>query len=80
MQDVKAPDPQLAEKLRAFYERQKKVDDLIARNGADIRNIVNEAALWAARHNKTKVEPEDFEYAMDKIQMGAKRGKVVIEP
>jgi cell division protease FtsH len=45
--------------------------------GADIRNIVNEAALWAARQNKTKVEPEDFEYAMDKIQMGAKREEVL---
>src|SRR5438105_4947063 len=35
--------------------------------GADIRNIVNEAALWAARNDKTKVEMEDFEYARDKI-------------
>jgi hypothetical protein len=31
MQDLKSPDPQLADKLRAFYERQKKVDELIAR-------------------------------------------------
>ncbi len=47
--------------------------------GADIRNIVNEAALWAARHNKTKVEREDFEYARDKVLMGAKRDEVLRE-
>ncbi len=45
--------------------------------GADIRNIVNEAALWAARHNKTKVDMEDFEYARDKILMGGKRDEVL---
>jgi cell division protease FtsH len=47
--------------------------------GADIRNIVNEAALWAARQDKTKVEMSDFEYAQDKIQMGAKREEVLGE-
>ena len=41
--------------------------------GADIRNMVNEAALWAARHDKDCVEMEDFDYARDKILMGAKR-------
>ena len=41
--------------------------------GADIRNMVNEAALWAARHDKNCVEMEDFDYARDKILMGAKR-------
>lgn len=45
--------------------------------GADIRNIVNEAALWAARHDKTQVEMEDFEYARDKVLMGAKREEVL---
>jgi len=47
--------------------------------GADIRNIVNEAALWAARNDKDKVEMEDFEYARDKIIMGAKREEVLSE-
>ena len=47
--------------------------------GADIRNIVNEAALWAARHDKSKVEMDDFDYAQDKIQMGAKREEVLGE-
>ncbi|MEC9096883.1 MAG: ATP-dependent zinc metalloprotease FtsH [Planctomycetota bacterium] len=41
--------------------------------GADIRNMVNEAALWAARKDKTCVEMVDFDYARDKILMGAKR-------
>jgi cell division protease FtsH len=47
--------------------------------GADIRNVVNEAALWAARQEKTKVEMADFEYAQDKVQMGAKREDVLGE-
>ncbi|MEQ8787714.1 MAG: ATP-dependent zinc metalloprotease FtsH [Pirellulaceae bacterium] len=47
--------------------------------GADIRNIVNEAALWAARQDKNKVEMSDFEFAQDKIQMGAKREEVLTE-
>jgi len=45
--------------------------------GADIQNMVNEAALWAARHDKTKVEMEDFYYAHDKVLMGAKREEVM---
>jgi cell division protease FtsH len=56
--------------------------DLLARNtigltGADIRNIVNEAALWAARQNKSKVDRSDFDYARDKVLMGAKREEVL---
>jgi cell division protease FtsH len=45
--------------------------------GADIRNLVNEAALWAARHDKTSVDMSDFDYARDKILMGAKREEVL---
>ncbi len=45
--------------------------------GADIRNLVNEAALWATRHEKDKVDMEDFEYARDKVLMGAKREEVL---
>ena len=45
--------------------------------GADIRNMVNEAALWAARHDKTCVDMSDFDYARDKILMGAKREEVL---
>ena len=47
--------------------------------GADIQNLVNEAALWAARGNKSKVEMEDFYYAHDKVLMGAKREEVLTE-
>ena len=45
--------------------------------GADIRNIVNEAALWAARQDKNKVDMADFDYARDKVLMGAKREEVL---
>ncbi|XZE54881.1 ATP-dependent zinc metalloprotease FtsH [Planctomycetaceae bacterium SH139] len=47
--------------------------------GADIRNLVNEAALWAARNDKSEVNMEDFDYARDKILMGAKREEVLQE-
>ena len=49
----------------------------VGMTGADIKNLVNEAALWAARSNKTKVEMEDFYYAHDKVLMGAKREEVL---
>jgi len=45
--------------------------------GADIRNVVNEAALWATRQGKERVDRSDFEYAMDKVLMGAKREEVL---
>jgi cell division protease FtsH len=45
--------------------------------GADIRNVVNEAALWAARHDKTRVSMDDFDHARDKVLMGAKREEVM---
>ncbi len=44
---------------------------------ADIRNLVNEAALWAARNDKSRVSMEDFDYARDKVLMGAKREEVL---
>ena len=46
--------------------------------GADLANLVNEAALWAARQNKSSVEQEDFEFAKDKIMMGSERRSVLI--
>jgi len=45
--------------------------------GADIRNIVNEAALWAARNDKKSVDMDDLGYARDKVLMGAKREEVL---
>ena len=45
--------------------------------GADIRNLVNEAALWATRHDKNAVDSSDFDYARDKVLMGPKREEVL---
>jgi cell division protease FtsH len=49
-------------------------------SGADLANLVNEAALFAARSNKRVVDMEDFERAKDKIFMGAERKSMVITP
>ncbi|HOI28285.1 MAG TPA: ATP-dependent zinc metalloprotease FtsH [Melioribacteraceae bacterium] len=46
--------------------------------GADIANLVNEAALLAARKNKKKVAMEDFEEAKDKVMMGMERKSLII--
>jgi cell division protease FtsH len=47
-------------------------------SGADLANLVNEAALLAARMDKTIVEPSDFDSAKDKVLMGAERRSMVI--
>jgi len=57
--------------------------DIIARgtpgfSGADLANLVNEAALFAARASKRLVDMDDFERAKDKIFMGAERKSMVI--
>ncbi|MEK7874599.1 MAG: ATP-dependent zinc metalloprotease FtsH [Pseudomonadota bacterium] len=57
--------------------------DIIARgtpgsSGADLANLVNEAALFAARKNKRLVDMDDFEQAKDKIYMGAERRSMVM--
>jgi cell division protease FtsH len=57
--------------------------DIIARgtpgmSGADLANLVNEAALFAARSNKRLVDMHDFERAKDKIIMGAERRSMVM--
>ena len=49
----------------------------IGLTGADISNMVNEAALWAARNDKNRVSMADFDYARDKVLMGAKREEVL---
>ena len=46
--------------------------------GADLSNLVNEAALIAARRNKKKVGMEDFEYAKDKVLMGVERKTMML--
>ena len=57
--------------------------DILARgtpgfSGADLANLVNEAALFAARCNKRLVDMDDFEHAKDKIMMGAERKNMVM--
>jgi cell division protease FtsH len=47
-------------------------------SGADLENLVNEAALWAARQNKSEVGVADFEMAKDKIMMGAERKSMLL--
>ncbi len=73
--------------LRVHMRRVPLADDvkpaLIARgtpgfSGADLANLVNEAALFAARANKRIVGMEEFERAKDKIYMGAERRSMVM--
>lgn len=47
-------------------------------SGADLENLVNEAALWAARQSKTEVGAMDFDMAKDKILMGAERKSMIL--
>ena len=47
-------------------------------SGADLANLVNEAALIASRKNKRMVTLEDFEYAKDKVMLGSERRSMVI--
>ena len=47
-------------------------------SGADLSNLVNEAALYAARQHKTQVAMRDFESAKDKVMMGVERRSLVI--
>ena len=47
-------------------------------SGADLANLVNEAALLAARKSKAKVDMSDFEFAKDKVLMGVERKSMII--
>jgi len=58
--------------------------DILARgtpgmSGADLANLVNEAALFAARRSKRLVDMDDFEMAKDKIMMGTERRTMVMD-
>ncbi len=46
--------------------------------GADLANLINEAALYASRKGKKKIDMKDFEYAKDKVLMGAERKSMII--
>ncbi|MDN5940082.1 MAG: ATP-dependent metalloprotease, partial [Salinisphaera sp.] len=69
--------------MKTVPVHDKVVPSIIARgtpgfSGADLANLVNEAALFAARANKRVVDQDDFEHAKDKIMMGAERRSMVM--
>ncbi|MCB0364539.1 MAG: ATP-dependent metallopeptidase FtsH/Yme1/Tma family protein [Bdellovibrionaceae bacterium] len=85
---VNKPDLKGRRKILEVHTRKTPLSaevnlDRIARgtpgfSGADLENLVNEAALQAARENKPKIEQEDFEKAKDKVMMGSERKSMVI--
>jgi cell division protease FtsH len=64
--------------LAKNVDLEKLAAGSVGLTGADIRNLVNEAALWATRNGKDKVDMDDFEYARDKVLMGPKRDEVLL--
>jgi cell division protease FtsH len=54
-------------------------DRTVGFSGADLRNLVNEAALMAARREREAITAEDFEQARDKIMMGIERDEVMTD-
>ncbi|HTQ37805.1 MAG TPA: ATP-dependent zinc metalloprotease FtsH [Pirellulales bacterium] len=63
--------------LAADVSLERLAAGTVGLTGADIRNLVNEAALWATRNGKDKVDMDDFEFARDKILMGPKRDELL---
>ena len=85
---VSLPDIRGREQILNVHMRKVPIADdvepsILARgtpgfSGADLENIVNEAALFAARGGKRLVEMEEFEKAKDKVMMGAERKSMVM--
>jgi cell division protease FtsH len=85
---VPLPDVRGREQILKVHMKSVPISDnvkpsVIARatpgfSGADLANLVNEAALFAARSNKRMVDHNDFEKAKDKIMMGAERRSMVM--
>ena len=85
---VPLPDIRGREAILKVHMRKVPISDdvepsIIARgtpgfSGADLANLVNEAALFAARENKRTVTMEEFEQAKDKIMMGTERRSMVM--
>ena len=85
---VGLPDIKGREQILLVHMRKIPADvdvkaDILARgtpgfSGADLANLVNEAALFAARRNKRTVDMQDFEDAKDKIYMGPERKSMVM--
>ncbi|MCH9026704.1 MAG: ATP-dependent zinc metalloprotease FtsH [Proteobacteria bacterium] len=86
--EVPLPDVRGREQILKVHMRKVPIDDdvrpkIIARgtpgfSGADLANLINEAALIAARANRRTVDMEQFEKAKDKIMMGAERRSMVM--
>ena len=85
---VSLPDIRGREQILKVHSRKVPLDDainlgILARgtpgfSGADLANLVNEAALFSARANRRVVTMEEFEKARDKIMMGAERRSMVM--
>jgi cell division protease FtsH len=85
---VPLPDIRGREQILKVHMRKVPLSDDVNANvigrgtpgfsGADLANLVNEAALFAARANKRVVTMEDFEKAKDKVMMGAERRSMVM--
>lgn len=85
---VSIPDIRGREGILKVHTKKTPLDDdvdlkLIARgtpgfSGADLANLVNEAALLAARFDRNKITHSDFEHAKDKVMMGAERKSMII--
>jgi cell division protease FtsH len=85
---VSRPDVKGREGILRVHTRRVPLSDdvdmaLLARGtpgfaGADLENLVNEAALLAARQNKERVDMADFEVAKDKVMMGAERKSMIM--
>ncbi len=87
---VVVPNPDLAGRKRILEVHSRKIPlaqgvamEVIARgtpgfSGADLENLVNEAALHAAKKNKDQVSMEDFEDAKDKVLMGKERRSLIL--
>jgi cell division protease FtsH len=85
---VPRPDIKGREEILRVHTRRVPVSDdvdlsLIARgtpgfSGADLANLVNEAALWAARQNRKTVAMSDFESSKDKVLMGVERKSMIL--
>ena len=86
---VNLPDIRGREQILAVHMRKVPLapdvkGEVIARgtpgfSGADLANLVNEAALFAARRSKRLVDMDDFEMAKDKIMMGSERRSMVMD-
>ena len=85
---VPRPDIKGREEILRVHTRKVPISDdvdlsVIARgtpgfSGADLANLVNEAALWAARQNRKLVTMADFEMSKDKVLMGVERKSMIL--